>query len=130
MSDRLGRKPVLLAMTGGLFVLALPLFWMLHHSETIVVLLGQVVFAILNAVYWGPNTATMVELTPGRTRCTVMSIGYNLVLAVLGGATPMAAVYTIRESGYDLSPAALVMGAAAVSFFVILKFVQSSEVHD
>ena len=129
LSDRVGRKPVLLAATGGLVVLALPLFWMLHHTETIVVLLGQVVFAILNAAYWGPNTATMVELTPGRTRCTVMSIGYNLVLAVLGGATPMAAVYTIRESGYDLSPAALVMGAAAVSFFVILKFVGSNEAH-
>jgi MHS family proline/betaine transporter-like MFS transporter len=86
LSDRLGRKPVLLAATGGLFVLALPLFWMLHHTETIVVLLGQVVFAILNAAYWGPNTATMVELAPGRTRCTVMSVGYNLVLAVLGGA--------------------------------------------
>src|SRR5215469_8399201 len=71
----------------------------------------------------------MVELAPQRTRCTVMSVGYNLVLAVLGGATPMAAVYTIRESGYDLSPTALVMAAAAISFFVILKFVRSSEAH-
>src|SRR5262249_4407670 len=34
----------------------------------------------------------MVELVPNRTRCTVLSVGYNLDLAILGGATPMAAV--------------------------------------
>src|SRR5262249_62121269 len=33
----------------------------------------------------------MVELVPNRTRCTVLSVGYNLDLAILGGATPMAA---------------------------------------
>jgi MFS transporter, MHS family, proline/betaine transporter len=120
LSDRVGRKPVLLAATGGLFVLALPLFWMLHHTDAMVVLLGQIAFAVLNAAFWGPNTAMMVELAPGRTRCTALSVGYNLVLAVLGGATPMAAVYTIRQSGYDLSPAGLVMATAALSFLVVL----------
>lgn len=41
-------------------------------------------------------------MAAGGARCTVLSVGNNLVLAVLGGATPMAAVYTIRQSGYDL----------------------------
>jgi len=127
LSDRVGRRPVLLAATGGLFVLALPLFWMLHHTETIVVLFGQIVFAILNAAYWGPSAATMVELAPGRTRCTVLSVGYNLVLAVLGGATPMAAVYLIQRSDYDLSPAALVMVTAAISFLVITSLARSDQ---
>jgi MHS family proline/betaine transporter-like MFS transporter len=122
LSDRVGRKTVLLGATGGLFVLALPLFWMLHHTATGVVLLGQTGFAMLNAGFWGANTATMVELVPNRPRCTVLSVGYNLALAALGGATPMAAVYTIRASGDDLSPAILVMSAAAVSIFVILGF--------
>jgi len=126
LSDRLGRKPVLLAATGGLFVLAFPLFWMLHHTETAIVLLGQIAFAILNAAYWGPSPATMVELVPNRTRCTVVSVGYNLGLAILGGATPMAAVYAIQHSGYDLAPAGLVMAAAAISFVVILGLRESS----
>ena len=124
LSDRLGRKPVLLAATGGLFVLSLPLFWMLHHSETTVVLLGQIGFALLNAAFWGPSTATMVELVPSGARCTVMSVGYNIGLAILGGATPMAAVYMIRLSGLDLSPAALVMATAAISFLVIVNLAE------
>jgi MFS transporter, MHS family, proline/betaine transporter len=125
LSDRIGRRPVLLAATGGLFALALPLFWMLHHTDPAIVLIGQVGFAVLNAAYWGPSTATMVELMPGHIRCTVMSVGYNLGLAILGGATPMAAVYVVRRSGNDLSPAFLVMAAAAVSFLVILGLRES-----
>jgi ABC-type Fe3+-siderophore transport system permease subunit len=40
-------------------------------------------------------------------------------MAFLGGMTPMVAVYTIQRSQYDLSPAFLLMAAAAVSFVVI-----------
>jgi len=127
LSDRVGRRPVLLAATGGLFVLALPLFWMLHHTDPAILLIGQIGFALLNAAYWGPSTATMVELVPAHIRCTVMSVGYNLGLAILGGATPMVAVYVAHRSGNDLSPAFLVMAAAAVSFLVILGLRESNK---
>ena len=127
LSDRIGRRPVLLAATGGLFVLAVPLFWMLHHTNPAVLLIGQIGFAVLNAAYWGPSTATMVELVPGHIRCTVMSVGYNLGLAILGGATPMVAVYVVHRSDNDLSPAFLILAAAAVSFLVILGLRESNK---
>jgi MHS family proline/betaine transporter-like MFS transporter len=127
LSDRIGRRPVLLAATGGLFVLALPLFWMLHHTNPAILLIGQIGFAVLNAAYWGPSTATMVELVPGHIRCTVMSIGYNLGLAILGGATPMVAVYVVHRSNDDLSPAFVIMAVAAVSFLVILGLRESNK---
>jgi hypothetical protein len=77
LSDRFGRKPLLLAATGGMFVMAWPLFWMLHHSEVFVILLGQIGFAVLSACFWGTMPAAMVELVPSRVRCTVLSVGYN-----------------------------------------------------
>jgi MFS transporter, MHS family, proline/betaine transporter len=43
LSDRIGRKPVLLAATGGTVILAWPLFWMLHHSNFSVILMGRLV---------------------------------------------------------------------------------------
>ena len=60
-----------------------------------------------------------VELVPDRLRCTVLSVGYNLGFGILGGLTPMVAVYTINRSHDDLSPAFLLMAAAAVSSVVI-----------
>jgi MHS family proline/betaine transporter-like MFS transporter len=119
LSDRVGRKPVLLLASGGMFITAWPLFWMLHHSNFAVILLGQIGFAVLSACFWGAVPATMVELVPYRLRCTVLSVGYNTGMAVLGGLTPMIAVYTIKHSQYDLSPAFLLMAAAAISFIVI-----------
>ena len=119
LSDRIGRKPILLVATGGLFVLAWPLFWMLHHPEIAVVLSAQIGFAVLVACFGGTVPTAMVELVPDRVRCTVLSVGYNTGMAFLGGVTPLVAVYTIQRSQYDLSPAFLLMAAAAVSFVVI-----------
>jgi MHS family proline/betaine transporter-like MFS transporter len=120
LSDYFGRKPVLLAASGGMFVLAWPLFWMLHHADLRLVVFGQIGFAVLSAGFWGSISATMVELVPERVRCTVLSVGYNIGMAILGGLTPMVAVYTVKRSQYDLSPAFLLMAAAAVSFAVVL----------
>jgi hypothetical protein len=41
-------------------------------------------------------------------------------MAILGGLTPMVAVYAIKRSRYDLPPAFLLMSAAAVSFIVVI----------
>jgi MHS family proline/betaine transporter-like MFS transporter len=120
LSDRCGRKPFLFIATGGLLLMAWPLFWMLPHNSPLVILLGQIGFAVLSACFWGTIPATMVELVPARVRCTVLSLGYNTGMAILGGLTPMVAVYTIKRSQYDLSPAFLLMAAAAVSFTVVI----------
>jgi MFS transporter, MHS family, proline/betaine transporter len=120
LSDRCGRKPVLLAAAGGTLLMAWPLFWMLHHNAPFVILLGQIGFAVLSACFWGTIPATMVELVPERVRCTVLSLGYNTGMAILGGLTPMVAVYTIKRSQYDLSPAFLLMAAAAVSVIMVV----------
>ena len=125
LSDRVGRKPILIAATVSLLVLSWPLFWLLHHPEISMVLATQVGFAILVACFGGTIPATMVELVPDRVRCTVLSVGYNAGMAVLGGLTPMVAVYTIERSRYDLSPAFLLMAAAAVSLIIVLRLRES-----
>ena len=57
--------------TGGMFLMAWPLFWMLHHNSPLVILSGQIGFAVLSASFWGTIPSTMVELVPARVaaRC-------------------------------------------------------------
>jgi MFS transporter, MHS family, proline/betaine transporter len=65
LSDRFGRKPVLLFAAGGMFVMAWPLFWMLHHSEFSVILLGQLGFAVLRVFLGhGPSDDGRVGTRP------------------------------------------------------------------
>jgi MHS family proline/betaine transporter-like MFS transporter len=126
LSDQLGRKPVLLAATVGVLLLAWPLFWLMHHPNVALVLLGQMGFAVLVALFLGVMPAAMVEAFPGRVRCSGLSVGYNLCLGVLGGTTPMVATYLIGRSHDDLSPAYYLMAAAAVSLCVILTLPETA----
>jgi MHS family proline/betaine transporter-like MFS transporter len=93
---------------------------MMHHLDTWVIFLGQLGFAVLIAWFGGVIPAAMIELVPNRLRCTVLSVGYNLGFGILGGLTPMVAIYTVKRSHDDLSPAFLLMAAAAISFVVIM----------
>jgi MHS family proline/betaine transporter-like MFS transporter len=120
LSDRLGRKPLLLVATVGVLAFAWPLFWMMHHPALAMALFGQMGFAVLMGVFLGIVPATMVEAFPGRVRCSALSIGYNLCLGIVGGTTPMVATFLIERSHNDLSPAFYMMAAAAVSLVVIL----------
>src|SRR6185369_138591 len=85
LSDRVGGKPILIAATGGLFILAWRLFWMLHHPEISLVLPAQIGFAVLVACFGGTVPTAMVEMVPDHVRCTALSVGYNTAMAVLGG---------------------------------------------
>jgi MFS transporter, MHS family, proline/betaine transporter len=111
---------VVVVATGGMLILAWPLFWMMDSSAIFSILLGQIGFAVLSACFSGVAPAVMVELVPYQTRCTVLSLGYNTAMAILGGLTPMIAVYTLNRTHYDLFPAFLLMAAAAISLIVVL----------
>jgi len=120
LSDRIGRKPVMLASVLGTIGLAIPLFWLLTHHDPLVVLAGQALFAVLIAAWGGPMEAMLVELYRGRTRCTALSLSYNTAFALLGGTSPMIAVYLVSESHLTYGPAYYLMALGAVSLVALL----------
>jgi len=120
MSDRLGRKRVLAASLIGLIVLAWPLFRLLDSSATPLILLGQVGLAVLVAGYSGTIPALMVEMFPGRVRCTALSLSYNLALGIVGGTTPLVAIYLIHRTSNDMAPAYYLAAACAISLAGLL----------
>jgi MFS transporter, MHS family, proline/betaine transporter len=127
LSDRIGRKPLLLAAEIGMLLLSWPLFWLMHHPSTPMILLGQAGFAVLIAFITGIGAATMAEVVPRRVRCTAMSIGYNACSALFSGTAPMVAVYLIQRSHNDLSPAFYLMSAAAVSLCATLTLPETAK---
>jgi MHS family proline/betaine transporter-like MFS transporter len=62
----------------------------------------------------------MAELAPWRVRCTVLSVGYNISLAILGGTTPVVAAWLVSRTGFHLVPAVYLALAAAVTFVAAL----------
>jgi len=126
LSDRLGRKPLLIAGSLGLFLFAWPMFWLMHHPTPWAALTGQAVFAVLSALFMAVVPATMVEAFPSKVRCTAIAVGYNISLGVIGGTVPMVATYLIERTRDDLSPAYYLMAASAVSLVTVLTLRETS----
>jgi MHS family proline/betaine transporter-like MFS transporter len=122
LSDRIGRRRLLLATMAAAFVGALPLFWLLHHSDPLLVLTGQLGFVVIIGTVFGIEPAFMVEATPPPIRCTAVALAFNLPAGILGGLSPLAAAWLIDRTGNDLGPAFLIMAAAAISLVATASF--------
>jgi MFS transporter, MHS family, proline/betaine transporter len=122
LSDRFGRKPVLLLATFLGVVGAVPAFWLLNHHSVLLPFLGQLVLVLMIGIYGSTQPAIMVEAAPVQVRCTAVALGYNICLGVIGGMTPLAAAWLVNRTGDEIAPAFLIMAASAVTFMTILRF--------
>ncbi|NQY40262.1 MAG: MFS transporter [Henriciella sp.] len=120
LSDRIGRKPLLLAGSGTLAFGGIPLFFLIHSTSPMTVLMGEVGFAIGIAMFSAGATATVVELVPSETRCTVVAIAHNTAMALFGGTTPLIAAWLLTSTGDPIAPGYWIAGASLFSFFAIL----------
>ncbi len=122
LSDRIGRKPLLLASCAGLAALAYPLFRLMLDARSVsAILAAQVAFDLLLAAFSGAGPAALAEVFPTRSRTTSISISYSLATASFGGFAPFTATWLIRTTGSAASPALYVVAAAIVSGAVILR---------
>jgi MFS transporter, MHS family, proline/betaine transporter len=120
LSDRIGRRPVLVGWGAALALLAYPLMSLMARGETGGLVAGYVGLALLVAAGAGALPATMSELAPWRVRCTVVSVAHNLGMALLGGTTPLVGAWLVSRTGRPLAPAVYLAAAGAVSFLAAL----------
>jgi MHS family proline/betaine transporter-like MFS transporter len=115
ISDRFGRRPVLLLGSAALALLAYPLMALMARGHPAGIFVGQLSLALIVAGIGGVLPATMAELAPWRVRCTVLSVAYNLGVALLGGSTPLIAAWLLAKTGLTLAPAVYLAGAGVLS---------------
>ena len=125
ISDRIGRKPVLIAASVAAIVFSIPLFHGMYQQSMVMIQLSQLCFALIAGTYLGVMPAFMVELPSAQVRSTTIALGYNLTAGVIGGFTPFAAAWLIHRTRDDISPAYILMAAAAISLAAILSMKES-----
>jgi MHS family proline/betaine transporter-like MFS transporter len=122
LSDRVGRKPLMLLASMGGLIGALPLFWLLNHPSELFAQLGQLGLVLLSGLYYGALPATLVEAAPPTVRCTAVALGYNLCVGLFGGLSPLVATWLVERTGNEIAPAFLIMAAATVTFVTLFNF--------
>ena len=129
LSDRIGRKPLLLASCAAFVLLPYPLFAMLLSNPSLpTVIAVQLLFALAIALFSGAGPAAIAEIFPTRIRATWMSIGYSVSVVVFGGFAPYVATWLIARTGSPLAPTWYVIGAAIVTAVTIAT--QKETAHD
>lgn len=123
LSDRVGRKPLLLFCCTAFILLSYPGFRLMTASPGLWTILPiQIAFDLVIATFAGTGPATIVELFPTRSRTTLMSIGYSLAVAVFGGFAPFIATWLIGATGTPLAPTFYLIAAGLVSALTIAPF--------
>ncbi|MGH3586858.1 MAG: MFS transporter, partial [Pseudonocardia sp.] len=99
LSDRVGRRPVMIGGALGMLVLAYPGYFLLGtRSAALVVLVGALFGLGLGAIS-GPATAFMAELVPTRVRYTGLALPFALSVAIFGGTAPFILTWLISVTG-------------------------------
>ncbi|MEU6646721.1 MFS transporter [Saccharomonospora sp. NPDC046836] len=126
LSDRVGRKRLLIIFNAGLVIATYPLILLFANGTFTSVLVAQLVFAALFAFFFGPGTAMAAELFPTRVRYTGFAIGNNVATALFGGTAPFIATWLIAGTGNTTSPALMLIAGGLVSLIVVLRMRETS----
>ncbi|AWN42844.1 MFS transporter [Methylobacterium durans] len=120
LSDRFGRKRVLVVTVSNLVLLSWPLFLLLGGGQPVPILFGQIVFAVLVAGYGAVIPVALVEMFGHGSRCTALAISYNAAMALAGGTAPMVAAWIVHRLQIVAGPGLYIAVLALVSLAAVL----------
>jgi MHS family proline/betaine transporter-like MFS transporter len=124
LSDRLGRKPVLVALGLGSAVLPATLFWLMSTGSAASALLGAVVLAGVAGGVSAVGAVATAEQFPGEGRLSGLAFGATMATAIFGGLTPWLAQVLMDRTHQPMIPGFMI---AVVALCVLPVFLLSPE---
>jgi len=125
LSDRIGRKPILLVFSGLTLVTAYPvLLWLVAEPSFARMLIALLWLSFLYGSYNGAMVVALTEVVPAEARTAGFSLAYSLANALFGSATPLISTWLIEVTS-DKAALGLWMGfggaCGLIATFVIYR---------
>jgi metabolite-proton symporter len=106
LSDRIGRRPILLALSTITILTAYPaLSWLVSGPSFGRLLVVELWFSFIFGVYNGAMIPLLTEIMPFKVRTAGFSLAFSLATALFGGFTPAMSTFLIHETRNPASPA-------------------------
>jgi MHS family proline/betaine transporter-like MFS transporter len=122
VSDKIGRKPVLLCGVFGFIFFSYPAFYLLEQPDWQKAVIAQMFFAVWVGIYLGAAAAAMVEMFPTRVRFTGLAISYNLCIAIFGATAPIIMTWLATSLGDLVVSSWYVIGGAVVTLIALFFY--------
>ncbi|TCJ35141.1 MFS transporter [Parafrankia sp. BMG5.11] len=116
LSDRIGRKPVLIGLTLASAALPVTLFSMLAGASASAALTGAVALALIAGGVSAVAASATAEQFPSEGRLSGLAFGVTSATALFGGVAPYVSQLLLERTGWAPLPGALI---ALVAVFVL-----------
>lgn len=128
LSDRYGRKGVMLWPRAAAAVFTVPLFMLLVNQPSAgVLILVTSVLAALTALSAAGSFAAIPELLPASVRATGLAIAYSVGVCLFGGSTQFVVAWLTEFTGSPLMPAWYVAATSLVTLVAMMALPESNE---
>lgn len=125
LSDRVGRRRVLLIASIMGIVLPIPAFLLMMHGAVWSTLVGLATLAVPVAFYVSNIASALPALFPTSSRYGGMGIAYNIAVAVFAGTAPFVMEALVTATGLAVAPAFWVI-LTSIAGFVAVLFLRES----
>ena len=129
LSDRFGRKPVMLIPLAFLLFAIFPCFWLLGQTRTAPVLFGiTTVLAVAALLSTAVFLVAITESLPQHRRSGGLSLIYAISISIFGGSTQFVVGWLTHATGNPLAPAWYMIGAVLVGLVAIALLPETAPV--
>ncbi len=126
LSDRFGRKPIMVIPGAVVVLTVLPAFWMIGHFHTTMAFYAAVGWlAVMFNIALGPVIVMLTETLPKSVRAGAVSTIYAFAIAIFGGSTQFILKSLLVITDNPFAPAYYWTGAAVIGL-VAMAFVRES----
>lgn len=120
LSDRFGRKPVMIVPWTLLLLIVVPCFeYLIRHPSRPSLLACTAVLNIPICIAAVSVLVTVAESVPQRSRSAMIATLYAISATVFGGSTQLVVTWLIHSTGSSLAPAWYMAGAAAIGLLAM-----------
>ena len=129
LSDKYGRKPVMLAPGIVLLLSILPAFWIISHYRTTLTFYAAIAWlTILTALSTTPVIVTLTESLPKRIRSGAVATIYAFAISIFGGSTQFTLTWLLDVTKDPLAPAYYWTVAATIGLIAMALVKESAPV--
>ena len=120
ISDKFGRKKMLISACVGFVVLTVPAFYLLNSQDFLIILVVELAMCFLLTINDGTLSSYLTETFPTDVRYSGFALSFNLANALFGGSASFISIALIEATGNAIAPAWYMVVISAIALVAMI----------